>query len=347
VKRPALDVLIVEGEEPVTEALSSTLARRGHRVFAVRSTEKALALPAPDVFVCEGHLPGSCGFELLSAVRAREDGARFVLLLGEPTVEDCLRAFRLGASDLLAKPFRVEDLVRAVEAGPKRSVARSRPSKSTSPSGDAFERAYPPIERSVELCARELCAFALVRGVPPSVRARIACAAEEIVQNAVRHARLEAASTIRVHAKTKGLEFQLEIADDGAGFDPERARGSRSARRATGAKSSARSRAQGPARTGLERARALSEHLDLRTAPGSGTLVALRFSTSGASLCASGKDLSEIDFLAPDEIELLIGELLEGRTPEIEALSPAVAVVIGRLLAGAGNSPVESDSSIP
>ena len=34
-KRPTLDVLIVEGEESVTDALSSTLARRGHRVTVV------------------------------------------------------------------------------------------------------------------------------------------------------------------------------------------------------------------------------------------------------------------------------------------------------------------------
>ncbi len=333
-KRATLDVLIVEGEEPVTEALSAKLARRGHRVFAARSAEKALALPAPDVFVCEGHLPGSCGFELLSAVRAREDESRFVLLLGEPTVEECLRAFRLGASDLLSKPFRIEDLVRAVEAGPKRPAPRARPTSGPSAfsTKQAFERSYPPIERSVELCARELSAFALVRGVPPSVRARIACAAEEIVQNAVRHARLEAGSTIRVRASVARSDFHLEIADEGRGFDLGRARESNS---------------RGPARTGLQRAHALSERFDLRTAPGAGTEVALRFSTSGANLCASGKDLSEIDFLAPGEAEALIGELLEGRTPEIEALSPAVAVVIGRLLAGVGNSAVESGESIP
>ena len=337
-KRATLDVLIVEGEELVTEALSSTLARRGHRVFAARSAEKALALPAPDVFVCEGHLPGSCGFELLSAVRAREDGARFVLLLGEPTVEECLRAFRLGASDLLAKPFRIEDLVRAVESGAMRTAPRTRrPSKTsppseTWPSGEAFERAYPATERSVELCARELCAFALLRGVPPSVRARIACAAEEIVENAVRHAELAAGTTIRVRAHVEGSAFRLEITDAGTGFDPRRERASK---------------VPGPARTGLQRARALSERLDLKTAPGTGTEVALRFSTSGAGLCATGKDLSEVDFLAPGEAEVLIGELLEGRTPEIEALSPAVAVVIGRLLAGAGNPGVESGHRIP
>jgi len=332
VKRATLDVLIVEGEEPVTEALSATLARRGHRVYAARSADKALALPAPDVFVCEGHLPGSCGFDLLSAVRAREDGARFVLLVGEPTVEECLRAFRLGASDLLAKPFRVEDLVRSVEAGAKRTSPRTRPLSGTRSSNEPFERVYPATERSVELCARELCAFALVRGVPPSVRARIACAAEEIFENAVRHAELAAGSTIRVRARVEGSAFRLEIADAGAGFDPRLARGSR---------------ASGPARTGLQRARALSERLDLRTAPGAGTEVALRFSTSGAGLCGSGKDLSEVDFLAPGEAEALIGELLEGRTPEIEALSPAVAVVIGRLLAGAGNPAVESGHGIP
>ena len=189
--RRALEVLIVQGEEPVTEALASTLARRGHRVSTASTVESALALPGQDVIVCDARLPGACGFEFLSTVHRRGDGARFVLLLGDPTVDECLRALRLGASDVLAKPFRIEELVRAVESG--------RPAPEDPPwrAGTLFEATYPPAEESVELVARELSAFALLHGVPPSVRARIAGAAQEVVQNAVRHGRLPAGSRIR------------------------------------------------------------------------------------------------------------------------------------------------------
>ena len=327
-KRETLEVLIVEGEEPVTEALSSTLSRRGHRVSTAASAESALAAPPPDVIVCEGRLPGSCGFELLAAVRERGGEARFVILLGDPTVEDCLRALRLGAHDLLAKPFRIEDLVRAVEGGP---VPAAKPARGPAAKG-AFERRYPPSRESVELCARELCAYAILNGVPPSVRARIACAAEEIAHNAVRHGRLPHGSVFRVLARVEGGTFRLSIADSGVGFDARRILGPGPG---------------GPARSGIQRARSLSEWLDLRSSPGEGTEVELSFSTSGAALSADGRDLSEVDFLALGEAEALIGELLEGRTPDIEALSPALAVVLGRLLAGPGKPGPECDLALP
>jgi ActR/RegA family two-component response regulator len=320
VRYEGLEVLIVEGEEPVTDALASTLARRGHRVSTATSAEKALALPAQDVIVCEGRLPGSCGFELLSAVKERGDDARFVILLGEPTVDECVRALRLGANDLLAKPFRIEDLVRAVEGSGGKRIAQA------SAQPDAFDRAYPPTRESVERSARELCVFAMTHGVPPSARARIACAAEEIVHNAVRHGGLRTGATIRVRAGLEKASFRLRIADPGVGFDT---------RRVTGPGPG------GPARTGIARARALSEAFSIRSTPGSGTEVELAFSTSGAELCAAGRDLSEVDFLALGEAEALIGPLLEGRTPDVEALSPALAVVIGRLLAGAGRDSLE------
>jgi ActR/RegA family two-component response regulator/anti-sigma regulatory factor (Ser/Thr protein kinase) len=354
VREEPLQVLIVEGEEPVTEALSTTLARRGHRVSTAASAEVALAAPASDVIVCEGRLPGSCGFDLLAAVRKRGDDARFVILLGDPTVEECLRALRLGAHDLLAKPFRIEDLVRAVEGRGDPRAVREGGREGGRPAGrqggqaggrelsstpardpavpDVFERSYPPTRQSVELCARELCAFAILRGVPPSVRARIACAAEEIAHNVLRHGRLPRESTFQVRARIDGETFHLRIADPGVGFDARRVLGPGPG---------------GPARSGIQRARSLSERLSLCSKPGAGTEVDLCFSTSGAALAADGRDLSEVDFLALGEAEALIGELLEGRTPDIEALSPALAVVLGRLLAGPGKLGPERDPALP
>ena len=318
-KAPSLDILIVEGEEPVTEALAATLARRGHRISTAGSAEAALSLPSKDVIVCDGSLPGSCGFELLSAVKERGDVARFVILLGEPTVDDCLRALRLGADDLLAKPFRIEDLVRAVEGG------TWKPADPAGLERNVFDRAYPPTRETVERCARELCSFAMLHRVPPSARARIACAAEEIVHNAVRHGRLSPGETIRVLARIERKGFHLRISDPGEGFDARR----------TSAPGPG-----GPARTGLARARALSESMRVQSSARLGTEVELWFSISGAGLCGDGRDLTEVDFLPVGEAESLIASLLEGRTPDVEALSPALAVVLGRLLAG-----VESDAS--
>lgn len=305
-----LAVLIVDGDEPITDALAHTLERRGHRVRTARSTERALALPSPDVFVCGSRLTGADGLDLLSAVHERGDDAGVVLLLAEPTVEQCLTAFRLGATDLLRKPFRLADLVRAVEG--ERKPRPVRP-------GGVLQLEIPALPSSVEHCCLELLAFALRQGVPPSVRARIAGAAGEIVDNAVRHGRLRPRASIRVRAKVDGKSLHLEIRDPGVGFDTKLAR--------------AASR-PGPAKSGLSRAMSLSESFGIRSDPAAGTTIELRFSLSGASLSDRSSDLSEADFLQPAEARGLLETLIDGDDPEVEAIPPAVAVVLGRLLCG-------------
>jgi len=297
-----LEILIVEGEDPITAALAAALGKRGHRVATARDVETALSLPTPDVVVCEARLSGACGFDLLSAITERGERARSVFLLSEPTVEDCLHAVRLGAKAILTKPFRLADLVRAVEA-----------------EDSSFRRAYAASFESTDRCARELVSFCILHAVPPSTRARIAGAVCEIVDNALRHGHLGERDRIRVLARIEKSWLHVDVEDGGAGFDP------RSPRAVL---------PLGPALTGLARAKALSDGMIVSTSPGAGTRVDLRFCISSVTFPDAEDDLSEADFLTPRRARDTLLDLMDGKTPELTGVSPAIAVVLGRLLAG-------------
>ena len=303
-----LEILIVEGEEPITAALAATLGKRGHRVATARDVETALALPTPDVFVCETRGSPASGFDLLSAIAERGERARSVLLLSEPTVEDCLRAVRMGATALLAKPFRLAELVSAVEEADAR-----RPSRRDT----TFERSHAATPHEVERCVGELLAHCLRNGVPASTRARIAGCASEILDNAARHGR--GGKSIQVRGRFEGSWLQLEIEDAGPGFDTAAALAAI---------------APGPALTGLARARALSDGFTLSASPAGGTLAGLRFCVASIAFAEGGVDLSEADYLAPGQARAVLLALLDGETPDVTGVSPAIAVVLGRLLAG-------------
>jgi ActR/RegA family two-component response regulator len=298
----SLEILIVEGEDPITAALASTLGKRGHRVATARNVETALGLPTPDVFVCEARMSGACGFDLLSAILERGERARSVLLLSDPTVEDCLRAVRLGAAALLTKPFRLAELVRAVEV-----------------EDTSFRRAYAPVPESTERCARELASYCLLHGVTPSTRARVAGAVSELVDNAIRHGRLGEGGRIRVLGRFESNWLHVEVEDRGAGFDP---------------RSPPAVLPLGPALTGLARAKSLSDGLSLQTAPGAGARIGLRFCISSVAFPDAEHDLSEADFLSPRRARDTLLGLMEGESPDVTGMSPSIAVVLGRLLAG-------------
>jgi hypothetical protein len=80
---------------------------------------------------------------------------------------------------------------------------------------------------------------------------------------------------------------------------------------------------------------ALSEDMLVATAPGKGTEVTLRFSVSRADLGdALTIDLTERDWLTPDVARNVLHSLERRDTADLFQLSPSLAVVVGRLLAG-------------
>jgi signal transduction histidine kinase len=100
--------------------------------------------------------------------------------------------------------------------------------------------------------------------LPPELEAGCFRVVQEAVTNALRHAR---ATTIRVRLMSLGGELLLEVADDGAGFDPATTTG-------------------GFGLTGMrERAELLGGALAVVSAPGRGTTITLRVpavTTTGA-----------------------------------------------------------------
>lgn len=172
---------------------------------------------------------------------------------------------------------------------------------------------------------RGLLAVLLVQGFTPAARARVGSAVAELCQNVVQHAypetesMLHGADTLRVQAELCGRRLRVEVVDAGVGFDV--AGLGQIGELDTG-------------RSGLARARALSEGLTVASTPGRGTTVTIEFAASSSVFGDErGFDLSELDHLEPALARRLVGELREnGREPRFH-LSPALAVCVGRLLA--------------
>ena len=305
-----LSILVVEGQHTAGQAIAGLLRRRGHEVRLVGSAEDALGSGTSEVLVCDLDLPGASGLELLEELRRRGSRARTVLVGARPSFEESRRALELGAVDLLSKPFRMAELVRAVESDEGASA----------PGPGGFDRSYPSLPASVELASRELAAYALHCGISPAARARIGSATSEAVDNARRHGYCKQGGRIRVEAELEDGNFRVRVSDQGIGFDA-------AALDACGLHDTLRH--------GLARARALCEELEIESRPDGGTRVLLVFRASRVAFEEeSGVDLSELDFLGPELSRRILQALREGQDQELFHLSPALAVVVGRLLAG-------------
>lgn len=314
--RARRDVLVVDGDRPFAEAIAAVLSARGHRVTVAPTAESALGLPVPEVLVADVALEGLDGLELLARLRGRSASLLAVLMSGLPSVEACRGALKLGAREFLSKPFPLEELVRVVES---ESDARA-------PGGVAaasFERVYPADVRAADRAARDVSAWCLRSEVCPSTRARIASAVAELVDNAARHAypdeRPDGERPVEVRARMDARELTVEIRDQGIGFDPV----------------PPTLALRGPGSHGIARASALAEDLVVRSQPGEGTRARARFGVSSVDFDVQGRiDMTELDHFVPDTARELLITLEEDPDAPI-VLSPALAVVVGRLLAGA------------
>lgn len=125
---PAATVLVVDDDDALTATLAAALESAGFDATIASNGREALDRfmeRAFEVVVSDIEMPGMSGVDLLTAVRALDPDAPFILLTGNPTLETAMEAVAYGALQYLVKPTPTETLVRAVtRASQLRGIAR-------------------------------------------------------------------------------------------------------------------------------------------------------------------------------------------------------------------------------
>jgi two-component system copper resistance phosphate regulon response regulator CusR len=128
-----VQILIVEDETKVAQALKEGLEREGYEVTVARTGEEAYYLLDArtfDLVVLDLMLPGRSGLEILGTLRSRDRGIPVLILTARDTVQDRVVGLDTGADDYLVKPFAYPELAARIRAllrrGRAAPVARLR-----------------------------------------------------------------------------------------------------------------------------------------------------------------------------------------------------------------------------
>ena len=113
-------VLVIEDEAPLRANLVRILSAEGHEVRAAADGDEGLRSAqhsAPDLVICDILMPRVDGYAVLAALRSHPAtaGVPFVFLTASADKEDLARGLASGANDYVTKPFRIADLLAAVE----------------------------------------------------------------------------------------------------------------------------------------------------------------------------------------------------------------------------------------
>lgn len=113
-------ILIIEDEAPIRQNLARLLRLEGHTVAeaadGVAGIEFALSA-RPDLILCDILMPGTDGYGVLAELRGTPGLSEtpFVFLTASANLEERAQALKLGADDYLVKPFKITEILAAIE----------------------------------------------------------------------------------------------------------------------------------------------------------------------------------------------------------------------------------------
>jgi DNA-binding NtrC family response regulator len=111
------DVLVIDDESVVRDAVSRVLGANGLRVAAAVDGASGLAHPALAtcrLVLCDLMLPDRSGMDVLREIARRRPEVPVVVITGYATSDHAARAAEAGAADFMAKPFEAKELVDTV-----------------------------------------------------------------------------------------------------------------------------------------------------------------------------------------------------------------------------------------
>jgi DNA-binding NtrC family response regulator len=110
----AAAVLVVDDELLIRETLVEYLSQEGFDVTACSSGEEALERAGErryDIALCDVHLPGLDGLELLDRLQRISPETFVLLITAYASVENAVEAFQRGAHDYLMKPILLDEVL--------------------------------------------------------------------------------------------------------------------------------------------------------------------------------------------------------------------------------------------
>ena len=110
-----MKILICEDKEIMLTALEFRLRRQGFEVILAQDGRQAIEKfesENPDMIVADIMMPYVNGLELIHHIRTEKNSDVPIIVMSAIEQDDVvLEAFRLGAKDFIAKPFKPNELI--------------------------------------------------------------------------------------------------------------------------------------------------------------------------------------------------------------------------------------------
>ena len=111
-------ILVIDNVAANRDLAKHVIEAAGYRVLIARNVDEALVLAketTPDLALCDLHMPGTSGREVMEWVRSNRPNVRTLLLSGDVSGKETEEFARSCGAHFLPKPFNITELRRAVQ----------------------------------------------------------------------------------------------------------------------------------------------------------------------------------------------------------------------------------------
>jgi DNA-binding NtrC family response regulator len=111
-------IFVIDDEESMCSFMAIMLRKEGYEVET--STDAHAAIEkiydnSYDLVITDMMMPDMSGLELLTAVKKRKSNQEIIVMTAFASVESAIEAMKLGASDYIAKPFKIDAVKMTIE----------------------------------------------------------------------------------------------------------------------------------------------------------------------------------------------------------------------------------------
>ena len=106
-------ILIVDDEDAQRSILKGYLEKKGYKIFSASSGTEGIKVVQQnliDIVLSDFKMPDKTGLEVLEEVKKINPEISFVILTAYGTIENAVKAMRLGAFDYISKPVDLDEL---------------------------------------------------------------------------------------------------------------------------------------------------------------------------------------------------------------------------------------------
>lgn len=111
-------ILVVDDEVNTRLTLQGALEPLGHRILLAADPAAAIAALKDfriDLVLLDLKMPGGGGLEVLRHIERERPAVRVIMITAHGTIDSAVESMKLGALDLIQKPFSVDQIRRLVE----------------------------------------------------------------------------------------------------------------------------------------------------------------------------------------------------------------------------------------